>query len=256
MVTYWEFTQVTYAQKFRSMKRAALRETQFIPRKKVRRTALAQTQEIVRRELARMPTQPSPELKVYDIATATYQVNTSGSITLLANPVLGSDFNARIGRKIVLKSVYVRGHVVNEAALAVTTGVATAPQLARMIILTDLQPNGAVPTITDILVEAMSTSQLNMNNRDRFKIHCDKVWTLDNYVYDTVNACMAANNVIKPVKKFQRLQTEVIFNATNGATIADINSGALYMVWIGSAAAGANSDANARVSTRVRYLDA
>lgn len=199
----------------------------------------------------------STERKVNDLAAATYNVSTTGSITLLANPTLGSDFNNRIGRKIVLKSVYIRGFVRTEPSLS-NPAAFSQSQLVRMVILADLQPNGAAPALTDIFVEAHSASQLNLNNRDRFKVYCDKQWVLDPYLSVTTatQAQAFASNQVKPVKKYKKLNLETIYGATSGGTIADINSGALYMVWLGNVASGTNTDANAVVSTRVRYVDA
>lgn len=199
------------------------------------------------------------EKKVNDLNTATYQCNTTGSITLLANPVLGSDFNNRIGRKVVLKSVYVRGQLKMDWAgaggLPATAGIPA--QMARFILVCDSQPNGAAPAITDILVEATAESQLNLNNRDRFRIYCDKTFVFDPVinVQTATQAQLCFNRTIYQLKKYKKLDQEMIFNATNGGTIADVTSGALYMVWIGTVASGI-ADTNAVVSTRVRYVDA
>jgi len=197
------------------------------------------------------------ERKVNDIGTATYQINTTGSITLLANPALGSDFNNRIGRKVVLKSVYIKGKIQTENSLATTAGDTVAQQ-GRFIIFCDMQPNGAAPAVTDLLVAALPSSQLNLNNRDRFKIYSDKEYVFDPYHVNitATTAYASTGRQIYNVKKYKKLNLEMIFNATNGGTIADINSGALYMLWIGDVAAGANTDLNAIVSTRVRYADA
>lgn len=195
------------------------------------------------------------ERKVNDIATATYQVNTTGSFTLLANPSLGSDFNNRIGRKVLLKSLYIKGRVITEAAVALTESFVPAQQ-GRLIVFVDMQPNGAAPAVTDLLVEATPSSQLNLNNRDRFKVITDKLFSFDPFVYNqTVGFLASTNRQIYNLKKYKKLNLEVIFNATNGGTIADINSGALYMFWIGSRVSG-TSDINAILSTRVRYADA
>jgi len=197
------------------------------------------------------------EKKVNDLVTATYQVNTSGSFTLLANPTLGSDFNNRIGRKVLLKSLYVRGRIGTEPALSGVEAIVPAQQ-ARMILFVDLQPNGAAPAVTDLLVEALPTSQLNLNNRDRFMILCDKQYCFDPYYLVTSTATQtlaSCNRQIYNIKKYKKLNQEMIFNGTNGGTIADITSGALYMFWIGNKAASA-TDANAVLSTRVRYVDA
>nr|QXP07689.1 MAG: putative capsid protein [Arizlama virus] len=199
------------------------------------------------------------ERKVNDLTVATYNVNSTGSVTLLALPTVGADFNNRIGRKITLKSVYIRGFGGTEWAL--TSGAPgltlSAPsQLHRMMIVFDLQPNGAAPAVTDILVTSSPSSQLNLNNRDRFKIICDKTWTVGPV---TQSAALPAVHSGDPqqyvIKKYKKLNLEMIFNAGGAGTIADVNSGALYMVWVGSATSGTNTDGVATLSTRVRYSD-
>lgn len=204
----------------------------------------------------RRPMAAMNERKVADIDTATYQVNTTGTFTLLAVPVLGSDFTQRIGRKITLRTVYIKGRVVTEASTAGPALIA-ASQHCRMIVFVDMQPNGAAPAVTDLLVSATPASQLNLNNRDRFKIIRDKEFVLDPYIvsFTATTAYASAPNQVKFCKVFKKINVETIFNATNGGTIADITSGALYMFWIGSNAAGTNTDSNFIGSTRVRYND-
>lgn len=196
------------------------------------------------------------ERKFFDINTATYQVNTTGSFTLLHIPTLGSDFTNRIGRKTMLKSLYIRGYLNLEAAANPSTPVAVAAQQLRLIIFCDNQPNGAAPAVTDLLKEALPSSQLNANNRDRFKIIKDKTYVFDPFLVSTTASQAIATNsrTIADIKIYKKLAVETIFNGTNGGTIGDINSGAVYMFWIGSFAAGAG-DSNAIVSTRVRFDD-
>lgn len=198
------------------------------------------------------------ELKAADTGVTTYQVNTTGTITLLAVPTLGTDYTNRIGRRITLKKLYIRGHVNAEnAENAVTVGgVETLAQQARMIIVVDRQPNAAVFSITDLLVSARAEAQLNLNNRDRFKVIYDRVFQIPN----SIKAAQAAPSLVGnfggmfKVKCFKKLNLPVQFNSTNGGTIADITSNALYMVWVGTNAAAA-TDVNATVSTRVRFSD-
>lgn len=203
-----------------------------------------------------LPTRPSVEKKVNDVAVGTIQVHTTGSITLLCNPALGSDFNNRIGRKINITSCYIRGMVATEPSLGPATGTACPSQQARMILFEDMQPNGATPAVTDILNTASPFSQLNLNGRDRFKIYTDKIWSFGPYLASTTatQAQSLCAQQAYSIKKYKKLNIETIFNATNGGTIADITSGALFMLWIGSTASGGN-DANAIISTRVRYND-
>jgi len=195
------------------------------------------------------------EKKVADLDNATYQANTTGSITLLACPILGSDMTNRIGRKINLKSVYIRGFVASEASIN-NSSLVVPSQQARFILFIDDQPNGAAPAVTDLLKQANVTSQLNLNNRDRFKILKDKTFVFDPYVYNSAatTSVISANNMVKNFKCYKRLNVETVFNAMNGGTVADITSGALYMLWIGSVVAS-GGDVNASLTTRVRYLD-
>lgn len=198
------------------------------------------------------------EKKVNDLVTATYQVNTTGTITLLACPQLGTDYNNRTGRKINLKSVFIRGFVRTEESSTLSIN-SIASQMARFIIFIDNQPTPATAVaVTDVLVEALPSSQLNLSNRDRFQIICDKTYTFDPAVLSTVatQSICSLSRQIWPIKKYKYLNVETLFNATNGGTFADITTGALYMLWIGSNAAGAGTDINAVLSTRVRYTDA
>lgn len=197
----------------------------------------------------------SSERKYFDIDNATYAVNTTGSFTPLCLPVLGSDFTNRVGRKVVIKSVYIRGRVQLDAATA-ASNVASLGQQARFVIFVDNQPNGAAPAVTDVLKEAVPHSQLNANNRDRFRIIKDKTYVFDPMIISNTatQAHAVMNRTVYDVKVYKKLNIETIFNGTNGGTIADVNSGALYMFWIGNVAAG-TTDATAPLTTRVRFDD-
>lgn len=202
---------------------------------------------------------PRPEKKAYDIVSTIYPVNTTGSFTCLHIPQLGTDYTNRVGRKTVAKSLYVRGFMYGEAALgAAPATVAVGAQQGRMIIFVDSQPTPATALVpTDLLVSAHPTSQLNLDNRDRFRILKDKCFSFDPYMYSTTatQSLASGSRQIYNIKCYLKLNLETVFNGTNGGTIADITSGALYMFFVGSQAAGTNADADARVSTRVRFID-
>lgn len=199
---------------------------------------------------------PNRERKYADKDQFTQDVNTGGAFNLLCIPELGSDFDDRIGRKILIKSVYIRGRVMLEAATQ-SAPVASLAQQARCIIFVDNQPNGAAPAVTDLLKQSFPTSQLNANNRDRFRIIKDKTYTFDPLLISTTAGQSIATNgrTIYDIKMYKKVNIETIFNGTNGGTIGDINTGALYMFWIGSAAAGA-TDCNTTLTSRVRFDDA
>lgn len=204
---------------------------------------------------ARVQRSPN-ERKVSDLAVTTYQVNQGGTFTLLHAPVPGTDYTQRIGRRTVPKSVYIRGHVVLEQAFNLAAATTTFAGQARMILFIDYQPNAATPAVLDLLVSATPESQLQLNNRDRFKILKDKLFEFDPIIVVGAGTEVEFNRTAYPLKCYKKLNMETIFNAGTAGTIADITSGALYLFWIGSWAAGASSDGVAVVSTRVRFLDA
>jgi len=200
------------------------------------------------------------ELKAFDIAVGSINVSTTGAFSLLHLPALGTDYNQRIGRKTLIKKYYIRGRAQTEAsAQSAATTITTVALQARAIVLIDKQPNGLAPATTDLLVSADPASQLNLNNRDRFKILADRTYEFDPYANNSGVGGSSMSNQIKKVKLFKKWRRgkgiETIFNATNGGTIADINSGALYLFLLGSSAAGTNTDINFTLSTRVRYSD-
>lgn len=191
------------------------------------------------------------EKKVIDHAVAGYLANTTGSITLLNGCILGSDYNNRIGRKIVVRSLYIRGYVVCDPT--VTAGVGSSPaQLARLIVFIDNQPNGTTPAVTDLLVSAHASSQLNLDNRDRFRVVADSTFPMGPLVMLSTTTGYA-DQAVKDVNCYKKLSLETIYNAGNAGTIGDIASGALYMLWVGTVVAG--SDCAASVSARVRFSD-
>jgi len=198
------------------------------------------------------------ERKVYDINSTTYNVSTTGTFTLLAVPTPGTDMTGRIGRKIVLKSCFIRGHIGTEASRNTAIDDVIVPAtMVRMILLVDCQPNGSVPSTTDLLKESTPTSQLNLDNRDRFKILLDKQWVFDPLYFNN-NATFALASASRQqvaFKKYKKLGVETIFNSGSAGTIADITSGALYMFWVGNQSAIGGIDNNAVLSTRVRFDD-
>lgn len=196
------------------------------------------------------------EKKVADVGPGQFSANTTGQFSLLAAPVPGNDFTNRIGRKVLLKSLYIRGIVTCELADQDGPTVGASPaQLARMIIFEDKQPNGAAPAVLDLLTSATSQAQLNLNNRDRFKIIRDEQFALEAYAYSTTatQAVASLSNAFD-IKMYIKLNIEMIFNAGTAGTIADITSGALYMFWIGNRVAGTD-DATAALSCRTRFID-
>lgn len=197
------------------------------------------------------------EKKYVDVDTTIYQVNTTGSITLLNGLSRGDDAAAqRVGRKVTMTSVNVRGYASTESSQNVGGATASTSQMVRCLIVYDSQPNGGTPALVDILKEARPESQLNINNRDRFSVLANWEYAFGP-ITTGVAGITAADNQAMCLNLYRGgLRMPVIFNSNNNGNATDINTGAIWMVWVGNVAAGTNLDANARVTTRCRYLDA
>jgi len=222
----------------------------------------------------------SIEKKVFDMGDAqasvgdnytSNNVSSAGTVVPIFIPRLGSDFNQRIGRKVVAKSLYVkwRGFPNWTEEPEEYTAQDYYPQTGqRILIVSDSQPNGVLPAATDILQPESDGSLsvlsfVNMNNRDRFKILMDKwhqfaafkVTTAEDSIWQSA---LGASTVWTG-KKFKRCNLEVIFNASSGGTIGDISTGALYLIVMGTEPipeGGSNKKLTTiSVNTRIRYSD-
>lgn len=184
------------------------------------------------------------ELKTVDVDQATYQADTTGTVTLLNGIATGTDFTNRIGRKVNIKSLYIKGWLAN-------TGTTTVNTMCRLVVVYDSQSNGAAPAITDVFKAANGTSHLNLDNRDRFKVLYDKHYALA-AVNNTATQAYAGSPTVYPVKLFRKLNLEEQFNGI-AATVGSISTGAIYMLTFSSA-----NPAGGGVfilSTRIRFQD-
>lgn len=165
------------------------------------------------------------ELKTIDSGqVVTNPLLTTGTVVLLDGVATGTDFTNRIGRKVNLASVYLRGDISYTATTA-DGGVAV-----RVMIVYDTQTNGAAPVVTDILTASTVTAPNNLNNRDRFKTLMDKVFQLPG-AHFVAAALTVGSPQSKTVKKYKRLNHEVIFGGT-AATVGSIQTGGLFLVMI------------------------
>lgn len=193
--------------------------------------------------LQRAPGVPR-ELGYVDVAIASYALDTTGSVTLLNTVAQGAGVTQRVGKKIVLKGIQARGRMVNGST-------ATVNDVAFMIVY-DKRPTGALPAVTDILTAADSTAMNNDANSGRFSIlkRVDEVLT--------GNTAAAANympNMYKGADFYLPLKgLPTTYKAAGTGAIGDIEEGALYLVTVGSSAAG-TAAAALGVAFRLRFLD-
>lgn len=183
------------------------------------------------------------EVNFVDTAVISYNMNTTGTIALLATIAQGAAQTQRIGRKILLKSIQVRGVVTADSTTLTTKGT--------WFIVYDKRPTGSLPAITDILVTANSRSMTNSVNVGRFQIICRKDYSI---VGNNTTAGQQDSKCHYSVEKFIKLNKRMTFKDAGTGVIGDIEQGALYIVSVGDVAAG-TADAAAVLGFRTRYYD-
>lgn len=204
------------------------------------------------------------ETKAVDLQQATYTLNSTAVLTPLNLIQAGSSFFNRIGRKIHMKSIAIRGFI----GFSGNSQVIAA--YGRIMIVYDRQTNGALPVISDILLDTKqdattstgALSGLNLNNRDRFVVIADKKFMLP-----VVTQAVGIPTFIAPsisndtecewgiVDRYHKINMETQYKADSSpAVIGDIATGALYLITFGQATAG-NEGWNVTLATRLRYVD-
>ncbi len=82
----------------------------------------------------------------------------------------GNTESERVGRKVTLKMLRMKGRVINTNVTSLTE----TEQRYRIIVYCDKQANGATAAVTDILETASINSFRNLANQSRFRIIYDK----------------------------------------------------------------------------------
>jgi len=177
------------------------------------------------------------EFKAVDVLT-NIAVNIASSVTLLNGMTSGSGINQHVGREVTLRSIQFNYTTMVNAA----TGV---DQLHRILLVYDRQTNASALTAAQVLAAVDPHSPRNLENRKRFKI-----------LYDRTHALNASGEPgsFATRRFYRRLRHPVTFNAGVAGTVADIVTGSLYLVAIGSEAAGAPAGF-VTFSSRIRYTD-
>lgn len=165
-------------------------------------------------------------------------VNDPATLNTLFAPIQGSGINNRVGRKVLMHWVHVRGMV----NFGVPTAQATpqkCPEL-RLALVLDKQTNAAQAAGTTVFMSPATATAIlanctfmNLDNLGRFKILKDKRFASK----DTNTGNDAATTVSQApdqvpfnwLYRFKGAGVPVHFNATNGGTVADIVDASLHM---------------------------
>lgn len=176
---------------------------------------------------------PSGDAKFVDVASTTYNMDTTGTITHISIVPQGSTVNSREGRSFRVTSLMVRGNVYPGASTSLTQGT--------LLFVWDKQPNKALAAITDVLESANSQAQNKRENASRFVI-------IRRFDYDVVGNTGAAANLTDKsqhlVQEYIKFPRDCVATCTATDTTGAIGNrvtGALLMVTVGVNVAGATA---------------
>ena len=180
----------------------------------------------------------SPELKLVSYASSK-PVDTASAVQLLNGCSPGTGINQRIGRQI--RMVRLEGTVT--MMVTPTTGV---DQRQRLLIVLDRQANGVAPSAPDVLEATTVESPPNVSNQKRFTILYDRRFALN------ASAEPGSQAIVNMSLPLDGRIVQYGFGGTD--TVADIVTNSLYMIVLGSEAAG-TSAGTAIYNLRTRFVD-
>lgn len=193
------------------------------------------------------------EKKVIDQNIANYNFVNTGVFELLNGCIPGSQNYNRIGRKISLRSLQIRGEI-----HANTVSTVAQDTSVRMVIVYDRQSNGAAPSLSNVIQSQDITGansstvfdMINLDNRDRFKIIRDMFFSMS-FQNGVATQAVTGQPTLQCISEYIKLNNaETIYNAGTAGTIGDIQTGALYILFLSSA-----SGYEFTGSFRVRFED-
>jgi len=155
----------------------------------------------------------------------------------LCVPIKGAGINERIGRKISVKKIKIKGAI---TVAAQTVQAAADPgQAIRLVLYQDKQTNAtqaqgeevfAAPQIAS--AENATASFQSLNNFGRFRVLKDKIFNIGDLNITALPAGVAQSGARRNFKinyTFKKPIT-VHFNQTNGGTVADIVDNSFHIL--------------------------
>ena len=177
-----------------------------------------------------------------DFHRAILDVDLNGEVYQLNVVPQGAGTSERVGKKIMMKSLQLKGFSYNFSNAAYN--------VASLMIIYDSRPTGTLPVMTDILTSSKSTAMSNDNNTKRFKI----LKRLQFVMNGPATAAGATANSAVCVDEYLRLNLPVVFKDYGTGAIGDVEEGALYLVTCGEFD-DLDVAAYLDVSSRLRYID-
>lgn len=189
-------------------------------------------------------------------ATATFVILVNGTAQ-------GVAYNQRVGLEATHAYIEVSIGIINNPNFATNTTGPYGGDFGFWALVLDRQPNGAAPIYTDIFDNSAGTAaagtdfRITTTNQDRFKIISRNEWAVGCATGNPSSGAVIAITGAPPyhVKEYIDLSKlggkdqKSNFSGT-GATIASIDSGALFFVWASSTS---DADNNTTLYGQCKY---
>lgn len=204
-----------------------------------------------------MNRQPAGELNFVDRINQALALDTTGTVLLLNGTVPGTNEFNRIGRKITMKAIRLR------FGLFPAAPAAGQNEALRILLVYDRQSNGAAPAWADVIQSqdaAGTTSSTawdhrNESNRDRFVVlrdwHFKATGAAGIFANSLDGTEFTKDSTYDVYVRLKGLETH--YNTGTAGTIADITTGALFMMSLGTSAA-VNASRTCAVHSRVNFI--
>jgi len=170
--------------------------------------------------------------------------STTGTVTLLNEIEQGYEVVQRVGKKVKLISLQMRGHIYNLATSTYNKCV--------WLVIYDRKPTGSLPLISDVLTPANANGMNNDVNTDRFTVlhrSCSELVGAPAALNGPPNSALAVEEFIDLKKR------KTVFDLGTDGGINDIVYGALYFVTIGTRSNAGTNHAEGEFYCRTRFID-
>lgn len=190
-----------------------------------------------------------PEMKFLDTTVAASSPATTGTIFSSSLNIIPQDDtqSGRIGRKVTVKRVQLRGQVLLPAT---TTAADTADRL-RILVVLDMQANGASPLVGQVMETGSINSYLDMANVSRFRVLADKLFTLSASAAGAPTGTPSFGAVLKSFSIYKKVNIPIEYDASaSTGALTTIRSNNILVV-----ALTQNALATLAFTSRIRYTD-
>lgn len=182
-----------------------------------------------------------------DLIESVLNLDTTGTCTLAATIPQGASVNQRVGKRITLKNIQIKGLIHGNSATTAT--------FWQVALVYDRIPTGGNVNPADVFANPAGATGAYMfaadNNAPRFKVL--RRWTgcIGGAPGAGVSGatCSSVDDFVTPKEELP-----MVFKALGTGAVGDIAEGALWLVGLGGSPSG-TSAATGRISVRVRWLD-